>query len=180
MPPRRKLRFLAAEDNLVNQRLIARLLESAGHSVTVVGDGLAAVNASQQNRYDAILMDVQMPIMDGHEATRQIRHLEQTTGAHVPIIAMTAHAMKGDREKCLEAGMDDYIAKPLHKQELLQAIYEQTARKPLPRRKAARAGFRSDFCRAANSTSKAPCARWAGTKICSANFAASFSRRVRL
>ncbi|MGA2961793.1 MAG: response regulator [Candidatus Korobacteraceae bacterium] len=128
----RKLHFLAAEDNLVNQRLIARLLESAGHSVTVVGDGLAAVNSSQQNSYDAILMDVQMPIMDGHEATRQIRRLEQVTGAHVPIIAMTAHAMKGDREKCLEAGMDDYIAKPLHKQELLQAIYEQTARKPLP------------------------------------------------
>jgi signal transduction histidine kinase/DNA-binding response OmpR family regulator/HPt (histidine-containing phosphotransfer) domain-containing protein len=128
----RKLRFLAAEDNYVNQRLIARLLESAGHAVTVVGDGLAAVNASQKDRYDAILMDVQMPIMDGHEATRKIRHLEQTTGAHVPIIAMTAHAMKGDREKCLEAGMDDYISKPLHKQELLQAIYEQTAPKRVP------------------------------------------------
>jgi signal transduction histidine kinase/DNA-binding response OmpR family regulator len=128
----RTLRFLAAEDNFVNQRLIVRLLESVGHSVTVVGDGLAAVNASQQNSYDVILMDVQMPIMDGHEATKQIRLLEQTTGAHVPIIAMTAHAMKGDREKCLEAGMDDYIAKPLHKQELLQAICEQTTRKPLP------------------------------------------------
>ena len=108
------------------------MLESAGHSVTVVGDGLAAVNASQQDSYDVILMDVQMPIMDGHEATRQIRLLEQITGAHVPIIAMTAHAMKGDREKCLEAGMDDYIANPLHKQELLQAICEQTTRKPLP------------------------------------------------
>jgi CheY-like chemotaxis protein/HPt (histidine-containing phosphotransfer) domain-containing protein len=131
----RKLHLLAAEDNLVNQRLIARLLESAGHSITVVGDGLAAVNASRQNRYDAILMDVQMPIMDGHEATRQIRLWEQRTGTHVPIIAMTAHAMKGDREKCLEAGMDDYIAKPLHKQELLQAIYEQTTRKPLPGQK---------------------------------------------
>jgi signal transduction histidine kinase/DNA-binding response OmpR family regulator len=127
----RKLRFLAAEDNPVNQRLIARLLEKAGHSVTVVGDGLAAVNASRRDSYDAILMDVQMPLMDGHEATRQIRRLEQTTGAHVPIIAMTAHAMKGDREKCLEAGMDDYIAKPLHKQELLQALHEQTARKSL-------------------------------------------------
>jgi signal transduction histidine kinase/DNA-binding response OmpR family regulator len=127
----RKLRFLAAEDNLVNQRLIARLLEKAGHSVTVVGDGLAAVNASKRDSYDAILMDVQMPLMDGHEATRQIRRLEQTTGAHVPIIAITAHAMKGDREKCLESGMDDYIAKPLHKQELLLAIHQQTARKPL-------------------------------------------------
>jgi CheY-like chemotaxis protein/HPt (histidine-containing phosphotransfer) domain-containing protein len=144
LPPNaaeRQLRLLAAEDNLVNQRLIARLLEKAGHSVTVVGDGLAAVNASRQNRYDAILMDVQMPIMDGHEATRQIRRLEQTTGAHLPIIAMTAHAMKGDREKCLEAGMDDYIAKPLHKQELLQAIHEQTARKPLPLAKPAAPGF---------------------------------------
>ena len=129
-PP--KLRLLAAEDNLVNQRLIARLLESAGHSITVVGDGFAALNACRQNRYDAVLMDVQMPVMDGHEATRQIRLWEQTTGTHVPIIAMTAHAMKGDREQCLEAGMDDYIAKPLHKQELLQAISEQIARKPLP------------------------------------------------
>ena len=129
-PP--KLRLLAAEDNLVNQRLIARLLESAGHSITVVGDGFAALNACRQNSYDAILMDVQMPVMDGHEATRQIRLWEQTTGTHVPIIAMTAHAMKGDREKCLEAGMDDYIAKPLHKQELLHAISEQIARKPLP------------------------------------------------
>ena len=129
-PP--KFHFLAAEDNLVNQRLIARLLESAGHTITVVGDGLAALNACRQNRYDAVLMDVQMPVMDGHEATRQIRLWEQTTGTHVPIIAMTAHALKGDREKCLEAGMDDYIAKPLHKQELLQAISEQIARKPLP------------------------------------------------
>ena len=141
----RTLRFLAAEDNFVNQRLIVRLLESVGHSVTVVGDGLAAVNASQQNSYDVILMDVQMPIMDGHEATRQIRHLERTTGAHVPIIAMTAHAMKGDREKCLEAGMDDYIAKPLHKQELLQAICEQTTRKRLPLGEAPAPIFRSDF-----------------------------------
>ncbi len=128
----RKLCFLAAEDNLVNQRLIARLLESAGHAVTVVGDGLAAVNASQKDRYDTILMDVQMPIMDGHEATRQIRRLEQATGAHVPIIAMTAHALNGDRDKCLDAGMDDYIAKPLHKQELLQAIYQQTAPNRVP------------------------------------------------
>ncbi len=129
-PP--KLHLLAAEDNFVNQHLISRLLESAGHSVTVVGDGLAALNASQQNGYDAILMDVQMPIMDGHEATRQIRRWEQTTGTHVPIVAMTAHAMKGDREKCLEAGMDGYISKPLHKQELLQSIYEQTTRKRPP------------------------------------------------
>jgi two-component system, sensor histidine kinase and response regulator len=105
--PARKLNFLAAEDNFVNQRLIVRLIESAGHSVTVVGDGQAAVKASQQASFDAILMDVQMPIMDGHEATRQIRQWEQATGSHVPIIAMTAHALKGDREKCLEAGMDD-------------------------------------------------------------------------
>ena len=161
-PP--KLRFLAAEDNLVNQRLIVRLLESAGHSVTVVGDGLAAVNASQQNSYDVILMDVQMPIMDGHEATRQIRLWEQTTGTHVPIIAMTAHAMKGDREKCLEAGMDDYIAKPLHKQELLQAIYEQTRAQAAARAKRRPCRLRLRLPAGDDSISKGHCDQMGGDK----------------
>ena len=176
----RKLRFLAAEDNFINQRLITRLLESAGHSVTVVGDGCAAVKASQRDSYDAILMDVQMPIMDGHEATRQIRQLEQTTGVHVPIIAMTAHAMKGDRERCLEAGMDDYITKPLHKQELLQVIDKQILQQPLRRVERPAPAYAPTVAWATNSISKALCARWAGTMSCSAKFADSSSRKVRL
>ncbi len=116
------LRLLAAEDNRVNQRLLVRLLEKAGHEVSVVEDGEAAVDLSGKHRFDAILMDVQMPKMDGLEAARQIRIREQETGGHVPIIALTAHAMKGDREKCLGAGMDMYIAKPLDKQELFAAL----------------------------------------------------------
>jgi CheY-like chemotaxis protein len=120
--PKRRLRLLAAEDNRVNQRLLLRLLEKEGHSVTVVEDGEAAVAFSRDQKFNAILMDVQMPKMDGLEATRQIRAREARSGEHVPIIALTAHAMKGDREKCLDAGMDVYIAKPLNKQELFTAL----------------------------------------------------------
>jgi two-component system, sensor histidine kinase and response regulator len=119
---RRRLRLLAAEDNRVNQRLLLRLLEKEGHAVTVVEDGDAAVALSQQQKFNAILMDVQMPNMDGLQAARLIRARERGTGEHVPIIALTAHAMTGDREKCLDAGMDMYIAKPLDKQELLNAL----------------------------------------------------------
>ena len=123
-PPEKKprLRLLAAEDNRVNQRLLVRLLEKEGHSVTVVEDGQAAVALSQEQKFNAILMDVQMPTMDGLQAARLIRVRERGTGEHVPIIALTAHAMRGDREKCLDAGMDMYIAKPLDKQELLNAL----------------------------------------------------------
>lgn len=128
--PVRKLRLLAAEDNPINQRLIAHLLEKEGHSIKVVEDGAAAVIASRKDHYDAILVDIQMPNMDGYEATHNIRQYEHAAGEHVPIIAMTAHAMKGDREKCLAAGMDDYIAKPLHKQELLRVLYEHTQAMP--------------------------------------------------
>jgi len=122
-----RLQILAAEDNRVNQRLLARLLEKEGHQVTLVEDGEAAVAASAETDFDLILMDVQMPAMDGLDATRYIRGREQGTGKHVPIIALTAHAMKGDRERCLEAGMDAYVAKPVQKQELLQIIYQNSA-----------------------------------------------------
>jgi len=119
---KRKLHLLAAEDNRVNQRLLVRLLEKEGHWVTLVEDGYGAVTESGIRKFSAILMDIQMPNMDGLEATRRIRARENTTGEHVPIIALTAHAMKGDRERCLAAGMDMYIAKPLHKQDLLDAL----------------------------------------------------------
>ena len=123
-----RLRILAAEDNRVNQRLLVRLLEKEGHTVTIVEDGEAAVALSGKQDFDIILMDVQMPNLDGLEATRCIRSRELETGRHVPIIALTAHAMKGDRERCLQAGMDAYVAKPVQKQELLHIMYQYTAR----------------------------------------------------
>ena len=116
------LRILLAEDSLVNQKLAVAILEGHGYVVTVAGDGREAVAASETAEFDLILMDVQMPEMDGLEATRKIRAREARTGGHVPIIAMTAHALKGDRERCLEAGMDGYIAKPIHTKELFESI----------------------------------------------------------
>jgi signal transduction histidine kinase/CheY-like chemotaxis protein len=110
--PVHRLRILLAEDNLVNQRLAVRVLERMGHSVDVVEDGSAAVRAVANDHFDLVFMDVQMPVMDGFEATLKIREYERTAGGHVPIVAMTAHAMKGDRERCLESGMDDYLTKP--------------------------------------------------------------------
>jgi signal transduction histidine kinase/CheY-like chemotaxis protein len=121
------LRILAAEDNRVNQRLLVRLLEKEGHAVTIVEDGEAAVAISAKQAFDLILMDVQMPNLDGLEAARCIRSRELATGKHMPIIALTAHAMKGDRERCLEAGMDAYVAKPVQKQELLHIMYQYIA-----------------------------------------------------
>ena len=117
-----RLHLLAAEDNRVNQRLLVRLLEKEGHAVTVAEDGEAAVALSYEQKFNAIFMDVQMPKMDGMQATRIIRARERGSGEHVPIIALTAHAMKGDREKCLDAGMDMYIAKPLNQRELFDAL----------------------------------------------------------
>ena len=112
------LRILLAEDNLVNQRLAMRLLEKRGHQVTVVANGVEAVAATEKNTFDLILMDLQMPEMDGFEATAALRKREKKTGIHLPVIALTAHALKGDREQCLEAGMDGYLSKPIRPQEL--------------------------------------------------------------
>ena len=119
---RKQLRILLAEDNAVNQVLAVRLLEKQGHTVTVAGDGREALAALEKQAFDLVLMDVQMPVMDGFEATAGIRSQEKATGAHIPIIAMTAHAMKGDRERCLAAGMDGYIAKPIQPKELYETL----------------------------------------------------------
>ena len=119
---RRKLRILVAEDNAVNQKLVVLLLTKQGHTPVPARDGAEAVSALGSESFDLVLMDVQMPNMDGYEATAAIRDRERITGIHVPIIAMTANAMKGDRERCLEAGMDSYLSKPLRAQELFEAI----------------------------------------------------------
>jgi signal transduction histidine kinase/CheY-like chemotaxis protein/ligand-binding sensor domain-containing protein len=121
------LRILVAEDNPVNQFLATRLLEKCRHELVVVGNGLEALEALEGHRdkgFDLILMDVQMPEMNGFEATRVIRERERKQGGHIPIIAMTAHAMKGDRERCVAAGMDGYVSKPIHVQELYAVIEE--------------------------------------------------------
>ncbi len=116
------LRILLAEDNVINRALATSLLEKRGHSLFHAVNGREAVAAAAREAFDLILMDVQMPEMDGFEATRRIRESEQTTARHTPIAAMTAHAMAGDRERCLTAGMDDYISKPLHKAGLLALL----------------------------------------------------------
>ena len=120
--PSRQLRILVVEDNTVNQILAVRVLEKLGHSATVADDGSKALAALEQEQFDLVLMDVQMPVMDGFEATAAIREKEKETGAHMPIIAMTAHAMKGDMERCLAAGMDAYIAKPVDTSELAKLL----------------------------------------------------------
>jgi CheY-like chemotaxis protein len=122
---RRPLRILLAEDNAVNQKLAVRLLEKHGHTVIVAGDGreaLATLEKFSFDGFDLVLMDVQMPEMDGYKATAAIRERETATGKHLPIVAMTARAMKGDRERCLEAGMDEYISKPIEVEQLLAVI----------------------------------------------------------
>jgi signal transduction histidine kinase/CheY-like chemotaxis protein len=123
------LRVLVAEDNLVNQRLIVRLLEKRGHRVTLVADGRQAIEALGQGSFDLILMDIQMPEMDGLEATAIIRGMEKKTGNHQCIIALTAHAMTGDRDRCLAAGMDGYLTKPIRPQELDQILGSNVIRR---------------------------------------------------
>jgi signal transduction histidine kinase/DNA-binding response OmpR family regulator len=120
--PGTSLRILLAEDNPVNQRLASHLLEKRGHSVVVAANGREALEALKKGRFDLMFMDVQMPVMDGFEATRAIRKLEVGSGIRLPIVALTAHAMKGDREKCMAAGMDGYLTKPIRPQELDEVL----------------------------------------------------------
>ena len=133
-----RLRILLAEDNPVNQKLAITLLQKRGHTVIPTGNGKEAIATLDRENVDLVLMDVQMPVMDGFEAIRSIRAKEQTTGAHIPIIALTAHAMKGDREKCLAVGADDYVSKPIRTSDLLAAMDRartlkiQTAPKAIP------------------------------------------------
>ena len=114
----RALKILLAEDNLMNQKLATGILARHGHHLTIANNGLEAVGAYQAERFDVILMDVQMPVMDGFAATAAIRELERVRGTKTPIVAMTAHALKGDRERCLAAGMDEYLSKPIRSKQL--------------------------------------------------------------
>ena len=132
----RTLRILLAEDNIVNQRVAVHLLQKMGHNIQVVGDGSQVLGRLQQEPFDLVLMDVQMPETDGYQATKQIRQLEQSVRAgtfqpaqssafaagRIPIIAMTAHAMSGDRDRCVAAGMDDYVPKPVEVSRLHETI----------------------------------------------------------
>jgi two-component system, sensor histidine kinase and response regulator len=122
---RRNLRILLAEDNAVNQTLVVRLLEKRGHTAVVANNGREALTILEESApggFDLVLMDVQMPEMDGFETAAAIREKEKSTGQHLPIIALTPHAMKGDRDRCLAAGMDGYISKPIRPEELFQVI----------------------------------------------------------
>ncbi len=121
-PAPRALKVLLAEDNAINARLAQRLVERLGHRVTHVTDGAQAVDAVAREKWDAVLMDMQMPVLDGLDATRRIRQAERTTGGHVPIIALTANAMKGDDQACLDAGMDAYLTKPIDLDRLAETL----------------------------------------------------------
>jgi signal transduction histidine kinase/DNA-binding response OmpR family regulator len=116
------MRILLVEDNIVNQRVAIRILEKEGHAVTIANNGVRAIEAIDGQNFDVVLMDLQMPEMGGFEATGKIRERERVTRNHVPIIAMTAHAMTGDRERCLESGMDDYISKPVRATALIEMV----------------------------------------------------------
>ena len=137
----RPVRVLLAEDNPVNQRVAVRLLTSRGHQVTLVENGRLAVEAVEREAFDVVLMDVQMPEMGGLEATAAIRAREARTGGHVRIVAMTAHALKGDRERCLAAGMDDYLPKPVDRLHLFNAVEQLPAPAAAP---PVRAAFDAD------------------------------------
>jgi two-component system, sensor histidine kinase and response regulator len=124
-----RARILLAEDNAINQTLAIRLLEKRGYAVTVAGDGQAVLKALEKDCFDLVLMDIQMPGMDGFEATAAIREKEQRVGGHIPIIAMTAHALKGDQDRCIAAGMDGYVSKPIRTSEFFAAIESLLANK---------------------------------------------------
>jgi CheY-like chemotaxis protein len=128
----RPMHVLLAEDNAVNRLLVVKILEKNGLSVGTAGNGREALAALERERFDIVLMDLQMPEMDGFEATAEIRRREQETGHRLPIVALTAHALKGDRETCLAAGMDGYLAKPISAVEMLAVIAQLTAAAPEP------------------------------------------------
>lgn len=117
-------RVLVVEDNIVNQKLVAKILTKAGHEVVIASNGLAAITEYSSRKFDLILMDVQLPDMDGFQATTQIRRLDTAAGTHTRIVALTAHALQGDKEKCLQNGMDEYLAKPIRPQQLLALVGE--------------------------------------------------------
>ena len=132
VPAPASLRILLAEDNPVNQRLALRLLEKRGHQVTLAGNGREALGEIEKRSFDLVLMDLQMPEMDGFEATAAIREREKGSAAHLPVIALTAHALQGDRERCLEAGMDGYLAKPIRAAELDAVLVSYAEQKTGP------------------------------------------------
>jgi len=129
-PPR--ARVLVAEDNVVNQRVAVRLLETLGCRVDVAASGVEAIKMLETGSYDLVLMDCQMPEMDGYEATREIRRRESRAGGRTTIVAMTAHALAGDRERCVEAGMDDFVTKPVRRDTLADVIDRHVAADDTP------------------------------------------------
>ncbi len=129
-PPPGGLRVLLAEDHPVNRRVAVGVLEGLGHSVALAADGSEALAALAAAEFDAVLMDVQMPVMDGFEATAGLRAREAGTGRHTPVIALTAHAMKGDRERCLATGFDDHLPKPIRRDALAAALATIAAKAP--------------------------------------------------
>jgi CheY-like chemotaxis protein len=129
----KSLCILVVDDNAVNRLLATRLIEKEGHTVVSVESGVAALEVFEKQTFDLVLMDIQMPDMDGFEATHAIREKERQSANHVPIIAMTAHAMECDRQRCLSSGMEDYVSKPISKQALLAAIENVL---PLPKAEA--------------------------------------------
>jgi len=122
LPPTRPLHVLVVDDTVINQRLASGLLLKRGHTVEIAASGKAALEALERTKFDLVLMDVQMPEMDGFEATAAIREQERETGRRTRIVAMTAHAMSGDRERCLAAGMDGYLSKPIDQRSLFDVV----------------------------------------------------------
>jgi CheY-like chemotaxis protein len=123
----RPLRILLVEDNLINQMVARRLLEREGHAVVIAENGLVALRTLAESQFDLVLMDLQMPEMDGFAATAAIRQREADTGQHLPIVALTANVLAGDRERCLQAGMDGYVAKPVQPHLLLREMADVLA-----------------------------------------------------
>lgn len=128
--PRRLLKVLVAEDHPVNQMLVTEILKSRGHSFAIANNGVEVLQSLEREPFDVILMDGQMPEMDGYQATAEVRRREQATGRHIRIIAVTANAMKGDRAKCLESGMDEYVSKPIDPDHLLGLLETGVGRPP--------------------------------------------------